>query len=304
MKSNLKQTLVAVLLLTALFACTKNQTGGSELRSSNDIIVNGTGFDGSVHAGTKVLYTLKDIHENQNYTLRAEIGLTSEDGLTFRPDGTLTANIYVSADAFRNDSTAPFRSAVPAIIGSNIYEVNFSAESTGDYVVVLSGDSSSVPGIQFFSNLRLMSADPTANPPVLSSFTTATIPASAEQLVNPLNPGYLNIYNGGAVSSSGTFTISLISNATATIANPQIFVYLDSTLTVSSLMLSSIPTTTQTTTQFVITRFSAGVPDDEHAEHRDDNVITDVTFTSGAEGPFIVLKGFISAVTYTLSIGP
>jgi hypothetical protein len=60
-----------------------------------------------------------------------------------------------------------------------------------------------------------------------------------------------------------------------------------------------------TTTDFVVTRFSDGVPDNTHAEHRNDNVITGVTFTSGAEGPFIVLKGsVISAVTYTLSVGP
>lgn len=309
MKSVLKQTLVGALLFAALFACAKKHTDGGGLRSLGDLTVNRPGFDGSVHEGTKVLYTLKGIHENQNYTLRTEIALTSIGSLT--ADGTLRAFIYTSADAFRNNPDDIVASAVPANNNPNIYEVNFTARpnSSGDYVVVISGDPGSVPGIQFFYNLRLMSADPSADPPVLSSFTTATIPAFAEQLVNPLNPGYLNIYNGGAVSSSGTFTISLISNATTTIANPQIFVYLDSTLTVSSLMLSSIPTTTQ----FVITSFNAGVPvtTNETNINVNTNVISNVTFTTQADdginhigGPFIVLKGFVSAVTYTLSISP
>lgn len=294
---NLKPALVAVMLFTALFAC-KTRTGEVALRSSGEITVNGPQFDGSVHEGTKVLYTLKGIHEKQNYTLRTEIALKS-DGSSTSSDGTLIVNIYSSADAFRNGQS-PLKSAdaLPTP-NSNIYEVNFDAESSDDYVVVISpGKPGSVPGIQFFYNLRLMSADPTANPPVLSSFTTVTIPASAEQLVNPLNPGYLNIYSGGSVTSEGTFTVSLVSNATTTVANPQMFVYLDSTLTISTLMLSSIPTSAD----FVVTRFNGGVPDSANAEHKDADVISSVTFTNG--GPFIVLKGVVSAVTYTLSIGP
>ncbi len=158
--------------------------------------------------------------------------------------------------------------------------------------------------IQFFYNLRLMSADPdpTAVPPVLTPFTNpTTTPFQAVQIV-PLNPGSLNVYNGGDLASSGTFTISLVSSATTTIANPQIFVYLDSSLTISSLMVSSIPTSTN----FVVTRFSSGVPDTERSTAtgyqchqaalplpRGDN-----------GGPFIVLKGFVGLVTYTLTVGP
>jgi hypothetical protein len=169
---------------------------------------------------------------------------------------------------------------------------------------VISGKSSSIPGIQFFYNLRLMSADPT----VLTHFASPGIPVSDAQLVNPLNPGYLNIYNGGELTPSGVYNITLVSNATTTQANPQIFVYLDSTLTVSSLMLSSIPTTTE----FVITSFNAGVPT-SITEQPNADVISNVTFTSTTYssdtgtvvgGPFIVLKGFIGAVTYTLSVGP
>lgn len=291
------------MLFAALFACAKKHTDGGGLRSLGELNVNGPQFDGSVHEGTKVLYTLKGIHENQNYTLRTEIALRP-DGSSTKPDGTLTVDIYPTADAFRNDPGSPLKSALalPAP-NSNIYEVNFDAPSASEYVVVLSGKSDSVPGIQFFYNLRLMSADPT----VLSSFTTATIPASAEQLVNPLNPGYLNIYSGGTITPSGSYNITLVSNATATQVNPQIFVYLDSSLTVSSLMLSSIPTATG---GFVITTFNAGdvVTTTELITNVNTNVISNVTFTNQADdgngvgGPFIVLKGVVSAVTYTLLI--
>jgi hypothetical protein len=300
MKLILKPSLVAVLILVALFSCAKKHTGGGGLRSLGDLTVNGPQFDGSVHAGTKVLYTLKEINANQNYTLRTEIGLRS-DGSSTSPDGTLTVKIYTSADAFRNNPDDIVASANPAINNPNIYEVNFTAlpNSSVEYVVVISGDPGSVPGIQFFYNLRLMSADR------LKTFASSVIspgsPAYDAQLTTPLSPGFLNIYNGGTIDPSDIYSITLTSNATTTIANPQIFVYLDSRLTTNSLLASSI----STTTDFVVTRFSDGVPDNAHAEHRNDNVITGVTFTSGAEGPFIVLKGsVISAVTYTLSVGP
>ncbi|MGE5808485.1 MAG: hypothetical protein ACM32I_05115, partial [Nitrospirota bacterium] len=61
MKSVLKQTLVGALLFAALFACAKKHTDGGGLRSLGDLTVNRPGFDGSVHEGTKVLYTLKGI---------------------------------------------------------------------------------------------------------------------------------------------------------------------------------------------------------------------------------------------------
>jgi hypothetical protein len=303
----MKPSLVAVLILVALFSCEKKHTGGGGLRSLGDLTVNGPQFDGSVHAGTKVLYTLKNIQEGKSYTLRTELSFL-QDAKT--PDGTLTADIYSSGDAFATNPTAPLESAVPQPApNANIYEVYFKAPSSGDFVVVIDGKSSSIANIQFFYNLRLMSADPTADPRVLTSFTTPTIPASDAQLVKPLNPGYLNIYNGGEVTPSGVYNITLESNATSTLVNPQIFVYQDSTLKVSSLMLSSIPTATE----FVITSFNAGVPitTNELGTNVNTNVISNVTFTNQADdsvnhigGPFIVLKGLVSAVTYTLSIGP
>ncbi|HEX9135558.1 MAG TPA: hypothetical protein VF905_01270 [Nitrospirota bacterium] len=310
MKSVLKQTLVGALLFAALFACAKKHTDGGGLRSLGDLNVNGPQIDGSVHASTKVLYTLKEINENQNYTLRTEIGLRS-DGSSTSPDGTLTVKIYTSADAFRNNPDDIVASpAAPAINNPNIYEINFKAlpNSSGDYVVVLTGNSESVPGIQFFYNLRLMSADPTALAGVLTAVTSNETGTTYEiQHANPLNPGFLNIYNGVASLGTSTIaidlvsgTINLVSNATTTIANPQIFMYLDSTLTVSSLMLSSIPTTTE----LVITSFNAGIPvtTTKTSINVNTNVISNVTFTGG--GPFIVLKGVASAVTYTLTIGP
>jgi hypothetical protein len=305
MKPILKPSLVAVLLLAALFACAKKHTEGAGLRSLGNIAVNGPGFDGSVHADAKVLYTLNGILANQNYTLRTEIGLLSD---SLKSDGTLTALIYASADDFRNNPDAVVASAAPAVNNPNIYEVNFTAQSSGDYVVVISGVNS-VLNVQFFYNLRLMSADPNADPTVLTRFTVTTVPALDEHLSSPLNPGALNIYSGGTVTPSGDHSITLVSNATTTIANPQIFVYRDSTLTVSSLMLSSIPTVTE----IVTTSFNAGVPVTTSVTsiNVNTNVISNVTFTNQADdninhvgSPFIVLKGAVSAATYTLSIGP
>jgi hypothetical protein len=85
MKLIFRSTVPAVLLAAALFACGKNHATGGELNSLKDIVVNGTGVDGSVQEIRKVLYTLKGIHEGQNYTLRTEISLLP-GGLA--PDGT------------------------------------------------------------------------------------------------------------------------------------------------------------------------------------------------------------------------
>ena len=74
------------------------------MNSLTDIIVNGPGVDGSVQEIRKVMYTLKDIHDKQNYTLRTEIGLLPGGQA---PDGTLTVNIYSSGAAYTNNPAAP-----------------------------------------------------------------------------------------------------------------------------------------------------------------------------------------------------
>jgi hypothetical protein len=305
MKSKGRLTLTIVLFVAALLGCPKSHTGGG-VRSLGNLIVNGTGFDGSVHVSTNVMYTLKNIHEGKRYTVRTEIGVLPVSEL---PDGTLTMDIYSSVEAFTSNPTVPVASASPEHApNANIYEVYFLAPSSGDYVVVINGTSSTVITNQPFYNLRLMSADPdpTAVPPVLTLFTNPTTTPFQAVQTTPLSPGTLNVYNGGDVASSGTYTISLVSSATTTLSNPQIFVYLDSSLTISSLMVSSIPTSTN----FVVTRFSSGVPDTNGALQLDSNIISDITFTSRTDssdpvgGPFIVLKGFVGLVTYTLTVGP
>jgi len=275
-----KLTVLAVLILGSA-ACAKSDNNG--ISSSGDIIVNGLGATGSVQGGLKRFYTLKNIISGQNYTIRTEIPLLSDETT---PDGTLTVDIYTSESAFKNGEPAEL--AVPALSDhKNIYESNFTAASSGDYVIVLSGASLTTVDNQFFYELRLMSAAAA----VLRSFATPTVPASKTLTISS---GYLHIYSGGAITPSGTYSIRLASTITSTIGHPQMFVYADDTLTINKLLYSSI----STSEGFNISSFSGGAP---VTLLQETDLISSVTFSG--TGPFIVLKG-ISTGAYTLTVEP
>lgn len=306
MKSSLKLALLTVFLLW-LAACARSNTGGIE--SSGDLLVNGPGTDSGIHAGIKRFYTLKNINQGQHYTLHAEIGLLPDETT---PDGTLSVVVYSSESAFKNNEQHPEPNITVAPLpepNQNVYEAYFAADSpSGDYVVVIDGSSSTDPNVQFFYNLRIMSADP----PALTKFITPTVPAVDSQQLTPLNPGYLNIYDGGKITSSGTYTIGLVSNATATSGYPQLFVYKDNTLGVDSLLYSCVTDSMN----FIFADFTTSPTNTRLLDPMLNNIIsgviiTGVTFTSelsssttSTTGPFIMLKGVISAVTYTLTVGP
>ncbi len=293
MKSIVKLTLLALLVLS-IAACGKKSTS----LSLGAISANGPGIDGSVPAGTKRVYTLLNISAGQNYTLRTEIATLGTDTTT--PGGTLTVEIFESEDAFKNNQSPENISVAPLTNYPYIYEAYFNAHTSGNYVAVISGTSFTNSITQFFYDLRLMSADPEAVPPVLTSFATLTVPASQTVAINP---GYIQVYNGGQISSSATYSINLKTTVTATAAYPQLLVYKDSTLKIDSLLYSSVTDSMN----FIITDFTSSPPStrplDLNNTLASGVTITGVPFTSGTltGSPFIVVKG-TSAVTYTLTV--
>ncbi len=294
-----KFTLLTLLAL-GFAACGKSNPG----LSLGALGVNGPGIDGSVPTGTKRVYTLLNINAGQNYTLRTEIATLGTDTT---PDGTLTVSIYESEAAFKSDPTTSVTTLAPLDPQTNfpyVYEANFQAPSSGNYVAVISGTSLTNSTTQFFYDLRLMSADPAAVPSVLTSFATTSVPASQTVAINP---GYIQVYNGNTITSSGTYSINLKTTVTATVAYPQLFVYKDSTLKTESLLYSSVTNSIN----FIVTDFnfttsptSTPRPTDPNNNLASGVTITGVPFTSGTTtgNPFIVVKG-TSAVTYTLTVG-
>jgi hypothetical protein len=276
--------LVVALAVAGAASCSKSANDG--IPSFGDLLVNGPGIDGSVKTGAQRFYMLKSINNGQRYTIRTGIGLLA-DGTT---DGFLTVSVYAGEAAVKNKLPPEPVSIVPLSAPyGNVYEGSFTAQApTGDYVIVLSGESSDNGGVQTFYDLRIMTTDAAA----LTPFAQPSVPASDSQL---LNPGYLAIYSGAAITSTGTFTVGLTSAATATILYPQLFIYGDGSLSLGSLILSSIPTSTN----FNVTTFTSGAA---VTVSQDADVISGVTFTGG--GPYIVLKGIGLAQTYTLSVVP
>jgi hypothetical protein len=297
------QLTLAVLFL-ALAACSKSDRG-DVIRSSGDLVTNGPSADGTVHANAKIFFVLKNINKDQTYTLRAAVGQTLLSDGTPTVDGTLSVNIYKSQDDYIS-SQATFTFAVSAPTpNENIYEAKFTAPSSGDYVAVISGRSLSTPGIQFFYDLRLMSADNT----VLTPFETTTISEASSATsgtITPLtiNPGYLNVFSGNTITPPGAYPINLTSNSTTTQGYPQLFVYRDASLALGSLLYSSYTTSTD----FIVTKFdmttgiSNTLPADAKNSLAGGVTIPGVDFLNSA--PFIVVKGIFSALTYSLTVGP
>ncbi len=294
--------ILLVVLVLVVASCGKKSTS----LSLGGLSTNGPGIDGNVPVGTKRVYTLLNLNQGQNYTVRAEIATLGSD--TTVADGTLNIDIYTSEEAYLTDPSSPFVSAAPSQTFPNIYEVNFTAGVPGDYVAVMSGASISVPNLQFFYGLCLMSADPNAPAATtpLTPFGTLTLPASQTLAINP---GYIQVYNGGTLSigSSATLTVSLKSQVTSTPAYPDLFIYSNSSLTTGSLLYSS----TTNSTEFIITDFTqasspTGTPLPQNPNNNISNGITipGVPFSQGTTtgSPFIVVKGTSFSI-YTLAVG-
>jgi len=297
MGSIMKRVIIIVALL-GLAACGKSQAS----LSLGGVEVNGPSISGNVPVGTKRLYTLLNLHQNEFYTVRTQIATLGTGTTT--PDGTLTVSIYSSESAYLSDPTTSVTVLTPATPNyPYLYEAYFQALAPGDYVAVIGGQSISVSNLQFFYDLRVMSADPNS-PAAISSLTPfqgTTIPTQQAVAINPDN---IQVYNGGILNPPGTHTLNLKSTVTSTGAYPQLLVYSDSTLKVESLLFSSITDSVN----FNVTQFIGGVatplPANPTNSIASGVTITGVPFTSGTTtgSPFIVVRGIFPNV-YTLSVG-
>ena len=277
-------------VLTALFlyiaACGRSTNSGA----LGTLIANNPGLDGTLPAGATRIYTLQGIVQGRTYTLQTQIPVVLQPDGSETPDGTLSVVVYSSEDQYKNNLPPEPISVVPSTRFPYVYEGYFTAASSGDYVAALSGTSSTNPDMQFFYNLRIMSADPA----LLASFTTPTIVA----FNLPTNPGISYVYNGGNVTTSGNYSLRLTSNSTTTYGYPQMFVYANNTLTLDSLLYSSVTDSMNFNITSFLTPTGPGVtillPVD---------VISGVTLTSMSDGPFIVVTG-VNPVSFTLDITP
>jgi len=290
MKLILKQTVILVLLLW-LVAC----SNGKSSVSSGTININGPGISGTVPAGATKLFTMQGITQGEAYTIQTTIPLMTLPDGSLVSDGTLTVTIYSSESAYSSNLPAEPIAVTPSIISPGTYEGYFTATSTGDYVAVLEGASSSIPSEQFFYGLRIMSAAP----PYITSSLTPTILAQNYQVY----PDYQVVYNGASVSPSGTYSLTLYSSVTATGAYPQLFVFNDATLETESLLYSA----TTTSYYFVVTDFTTNppttLPPDPNATLLTGVTIKGISFTSG--GPYILVRGISTVLaTYTMYVTP
>lgn len=292
MKTISKSVVAASVLAiaTLLSACGESD---HSVVSLGDLIVNGAGRDGSVPAGKKQFYAAKYIKATEKYTVRSQIVSMPSDttGGPVQADGTLSVAVYASQSAYLNNES-PVKTAVPA--GTNfpyIFEAHFTAPSDGDYLIVISGASLTNSDKQFFYDLRIMSATTE-----LSSFSTSTNPPELAFDTQVLFSGDISVYSGASLTSSGTYTIRLTSQATTTSGYPHLFVYGDDRLTIESLLFSSI----STSAGFTIREFSNGVLVNT-TSNAPDNIKSDVSFS--ASGPFFLVRG-VSGAEYTLTVSP
>ncbi len=273
----------AAVLAVLLFSLVSCRSGSSTSTSLGSISVNGPGITGTVPAGTTRLYTLTNIGANLYYTVRTTIATL---GTSTIPDGTLTVSIYTSEDAFKSDPANPVAVLLPDANFPYVYEAYFQATTSGNYVAAISGASQSIPDSQFFYELRVMSAS------YLSPFGNVGITTDN-----------LNVFSGPSLSLSGLYPVNLVAySVTVATAYPQMFVYQDQSLKISSLQYSIVADSTN----FVVTAFTSSNPTGSILPPDPNNTLaTGVTitvpFSSGS--PFIVVRG-TSAVSYGLNVGP
>lgn len=262
-----------ILLAAVLFGCADHTNDG--IHATGSLIVNGLGWNGNVQVGSERIFTLKNIIEGNNYTVRTRIATA----------GTLTGTIYATEqDAL--DGGPVFASLVSHPTYSYLYEVNFTAPSSGDYYIALSGVPNTPIEFQYFYDLRLLSSSAT------TSFATAPTTTTIGGNTATLTAGYAHVYSGATLTSAGTYTVSVSSNATTTFENPQLYVYADSSLTTDSLLYSSYATTVD----YQITKFALNTYTTVSSPV---NEMPEIAFS--ATGPYILIKAN-STTEYTLTV--
>lgn len=288
------RTAALAVLVFCLASCGKNSGTTTSL---GIVSVNGPGLNGSVPTGTTRLYTLSNLAAGLNYTVRTEIATLGPD--TTVPDGTLTVSIYESSAAFISNPTDSITVLTQNTNYPYIYEANFTAPSSGNYVAAISGVSQTISDTQFFYDLKLMSS----SQPYLTSFPTFTVPVQTPAIATSV--GSLQVYSGGTLTPSGSYQVrvlaSVTSSPTTTPAYPQLFVYGDASLKIDSLLYSAVTDSMN----FIVTVFSAGtastLPSDPNNNITNGVTIPGVPFTSAS--PFIVVKGSSNSL-YNLFVFP
>lgn len=269
----LRAVMMSILLCAGVAGCGDHTGSGS--RVSGDVIVNGPGWNGNVQAdGSRRVFALRNVIAGYNYTVRTQIA----------PGGTLAGDIYQNQQDYLN-SGPTFTSLVSHPTYTHIYEKNFTAPSSGDYYIALSGNNPI--GFLYFYDLRLLSSSVTTSFATITTEPTATFIAENTALITP---GYVHVYSGASLSSAGTYTVTVTSNSTTTLGNPQMFVYADSSLTAGSLLYSSYTTSTK----YVI--YTAASDTTRESDFHD---IPGIAFS--AAGPYIMIKGY-SSIQYTVTI--
>ena len=296
----IRQFALFAILAAVLASCKGN--AHSQLYSHGDLYANSPGIIDTVSVGGPVLYMLRNIRENVNYSLRTQIA----------PGSTVQMDVYVSQAAFDNGEAAISSTAMAYLPPYDTTpEMVFITLSSGDYALVVSGIAAS-PGFDviYMQDLRLLSA----GQDYLSTLTTSTVdPASYTSGTVAISPGYQQVYSGSSITVPGTYTISLYSTfasaTTATISYPQLFVYGDSygdrELTIRNLLYS----VTSNSTEFIFSSFVTSTTTDTNVYSTSTTttypvssaVISNVTFTGNV--PFILLKG-VAQVDYILTVSP
>ena len=291
----LKQASVTLLLLW-LAGCGSSNSS----LSLGTITVNGPGITGTVPAGQVRVFTMQSIGQGLPYIIQTTIPVTSLANGSVVTDGTFTVNIYSSESAYTDNLPPEPLTVVSTANNPGTYEATFTATTTNNYVAVVQGDSSSTPGQQFFYDLRIMSADPV----YLTAFAA---PPSILAANYAIYFDYLQVFNGGNVTPSGTYSLNLVSTTTTTGYYPQVYVYNNATLETSTLLYSAYTTSTE----FVVTDFTTTPPTTLPFNPNDTTVngvtITGIPFTSS--GPYIVVRGigpgFVNGfVNYTMIVSP
>ncbi len=283
-------TLAAVAVL--LSSCGGYTSPGPQ--STAVLTVNGTSVSSSVEIGSVRIYTLSNIIAGNQYLLRTVIA----------PGGALTASVYTSMSSYKAGEP-PVVTAV-GVVPNNFYEASFTATTSGDYVVVLSGTPvSTAYTALYFYNLRLMSATGSA----LSPLATNTVdPSTGATTTGSISPDTIVVYSGASITPSPKSYSITLTAATDTISYPQMFIYNDSSLSLLSPLLYSVVTNTPFTA-FTISDFSLNSISTPSTFPTATPIllttatISAVSFPTGSGGPFIMLRG-VSQATYTVQIGP
>ena len=269
----LRHISLLLLLGAVLFGCGDHSTNG--LKVTGDLLVNGPGVNGNVQANGRRVYAFRNVVAGNHYTVRTQIA----------PGGTLTGDIYENDQDCLN-SGPTVTSLVSHGTYTNIHEASFTALSSGDYFIALSGIPKPEVDSLYFYDLRLLSSSAT------TSFATAPTGTIIAANTTTITAGYVHLYSGSTVTPPGTYTVNLTSASTTTMGNPQMFIYGDPSLSTESLLSSSY----SASSQYMITTYATNTFSTVESPV---NEISGLPFSAG--GPFILIKGY-TTIEYTLTV--